>query len=260
MSMQELLHRNRDKAARVAGLLYLIVVVAGMFSLAYVPSQLGLSGDAAATLGKLEAGESLLRLGIAASIVCYTSFLLLPLALYRLLGETGRVPAVLMVAFATASVPLSFANLLNRLDTLSLLESPGLLQALDSSQRSAQAMLSLEAYGNGILLSEIFWGLWLLPFGYLVFKSGFLPRLLGVLLLAGGFGYLADVFGNLLVPGYPSSPLAGLVRLPAAVGEIGSGLWLLVMGARPMFGGRRVDAAEASSNGYADNRKGRPAP
>lgn len=233
MNMHESLRRNLDATARVAGLLYMIVVATGMFSLAYVPAKLGFSGDAVATLRNLQAGESLLRLGIAASIACYIAFLLLPLALHRLLAATGRVPATLMVAFAAASVPLSFANLLHRFDTLSLLGRHGLLQSLGPAERSAQVMMSLEAYGNGILLSEVFWGLWLLPFGYLVFKSGFLPRLLGVLLVAGGFGYLVDVLGNLLFPGYAASTLAGLARLPAAAGEIGSGLWLLAIGIRP---------------------------
>jgi hypothetical protein len=82
-------------------------------------------------------------------------------------------------------------------------------------------MLSLEAYGNGLLVSEIFWGLWLLPFGYLVFKSGFLPRVLGVLLMIGCFGYLIDFSGQVLFPGYTQTPLAHFVRLPGSIGELG---------------------------------------
>src|SRR5690606_12181167 len=112
--------------------------------------------------------------------------------LYRLLSRFGQGAAVLMVACAVVSVPISFVNLLNRLDTLSLLSGAGYLQAFTAEQLNAQVMLSLDAYGNGVLVSEIWWGLWLLPFGYLVFTSGVLPRVLGVLLMMGCFGYLIN--------------------------------------------------------------------
>jgi hypothetical protein len=93
-------------------------------------------------------------------------------------------------------------------------------------------MLSLDAYKEGLRVVQIFWGLWLLPFGYLVFKSGILPRALGILLMLGCFGYLIDFTGRALFPGYAESGIAGFVRLPASLGEIGICLWLLVMGAR----------------------------
>ncbi|HJW45565.1 MAG TPA: DUF4386 domain-containing protein, partial [Lysobacter sp.] len=109
------------RIARTAGLLYLIVVVTGVFSLLYVPSQITVQGDASATVRNIVASESLFRLGIVAGLVCYTAFLLLPLALYRLLAPFGKSAAVLMVAFAVVSIPISFVNLLNKLDILSLL-------------------------------------------------------------------------------------------------------------------------------------------
>ena len=93
-------------------------------------------------------------------------------------------------------------------------------------------MLSLESYRNGLQVAEIFWGLWLLPFGYLVYKSGILPKVLGVLLMLGCFGYLIGIIGVLLFAGYAESTLARFVGIPASVGEIGICLWLLVMGAR----------------------------
>lgn len=220
------------RIARTAGLLYLIVVVTGIFSLAYVPSQITVQGDASATVGNIVASESLFRLGIAASVICYTAFLLLPFALYRLLSPVGKGVAVLMVAFAVVSVPISFVNLLNKFDILSLLNEASYLQAFTTEQLHAQVMLSLAAYSNGMLVSKIFWGLWLLPFGYLVFKSGFLPRVLGILLMAGCFGYLIDFFGSVLVAGYPETAIARFVTLPASLGEIGTCLWLLVVGVR----------------------------
>ena len=220
------------QTARVAGLLYLIVVAAGIFSLGYVPGQTLVPGDAAATAERILAHETLYRLGIVAGAACYVAFLLLPLALYRLLAPTHRTAAVLMVALAAASVPLSFANLGHKLDALSLLGGGDTLQALTREQLQAQAMAALDAYRNGVLLSKVFWGLWLLPFGWLVFKSGLLPRVLGVLLMAGCFGYLIDFAGRALFPGYAQTAAAGYVTLPASIGEIGTCLWLLIVGAR----------------------------
>ncbi len=221
-----------DKTARTAGFLYLIVVVTGFFSLAYVPSQITVQGDASATVSNIAAAEPLFRLGIAAGLICYTAFLLLPFALYKLLSPVSQNAAVLMVVFAVVSVPISFVNMLNKLDVLSLMGGSDYLQAFTKEQLNARVMLSLDAYSNGLLVSRIFWGLWLLPFGYLVFKSGFLPRVLGILLIAGCFGYLTAFFGSLLFSGYAETSLASFASKPAALGEIGTCLWLLVMGAR----------------------------
>ncbi len=220
------------KTARTAGLLYLIVVVTGVFSLAYVPSQITVRGDASATVGNIVASQPLFRLGIVAGLICYTAFLLLPFALYKLLSPVGRNAAVLMVAFAVVSVPISFVTMLNKLDILSLLSGADYLQAFTTEQLHARVMLSLDAYSNGLLVSKIFWGLWLLPFGYLVFKSGFLPRVLGILLMVGCFGYLTDFFGSLLFSGYAETTVASFASKPGSLGEIGICLWLLIMGAR----------------------------
>ena len=219
--------------ARTAGLLYLATVITGMFYLGYVPSQFASHGDAATTVAHLLQSERLFRLGIVAELLCHCAFLLLPLALYRLLGGTSRKAAMLMVAFATASVPVAFANVGHHLEALSLLGEADYLKAFTAMQLNAQVMLQLDAYRHGLLVLEIFWGAWLLPFGYLVFKCGFLPRLLGVLLVLGGLGYLADFLGTVLMPAYPASTVADYVMLPASLGEIGTCLWLLVFGARP---------------------------
>lgn len=225
------LHHPRT-TARIAGLLYLIVVLAGIFSIAYVPSQTQVAGGAAATVAKITANEGLFRLGIAAGLVCYLAFLLLPLALYRLLAPHGRTAATLMVALAVASVPLSFFNLLHKLDVLSLLGGADYLRAFSPDVLNAQVMLALKGYANGILVSKLFWGLWLLPFGWLVFTSRLLPRVLGILLMLGCLGYVIDVFARLLVPGFAETAVAGYITLPATLGEIGTCLWLLVMGVR----------------------------
>lgn len=218
--------------ARQAGLLYLIVVLTGIFSIAYVPSQTIVANDAAATIDAIKASLILFKLGIAAGIACYVAFLLLPFALYRLLNPAGRTAAFLMVALAVVSVPIALINITYRLDVLSLLESTEVMKGLSQDQLQAQVMMSLDAYRNGVLVCSIFWGLWLLPFGYLVYKSGILPRILGVLLMIGCFGYLVDVFATLFSSGYPASAIARHIHTPGAIGEIGTCLWLLIMGSK----------------------------
>ena len=222
--------------AHVAGLLYLIVVVTGIVNLMYVPSQLQVPGDAAATVSNILASKSLFGLGIAAGVVCYTAFMLLPLVLYRLLGGIDRNVAVLMVALAVVSVPISLLNLSHKLDVLTLLGDADYLQAFTAAQLQTQVMLALDAYRNGALISEVFWGLWLLPFGYLVFKSGFIPRVLGILLMLGCFGYLINISARMLFPGYAETAIASIVSLPSALGEIGTCLWLLIAGIRKRKG------------------------
>lgn len=234
------------KTARTAGVLYLIVVMTGIFSIAYVPSQIIVHDDASATVSNIAAFEPLFRLGIVAGLICYTAFLLLPLVLYQLLSPVNKGVAALMVAFAVVSVPISFINELNRLEILSLTNGSSYLQAFTTGQLHAEVMLSLAAYSKGLLVSKIFWGLWLLPFGYLVFKSGFLPKILGILLMLGCFGYLIDFFGIALVPGYSETVIPSIVRKPALFGEVGICLWLLIVGVRKKLGNPATPVHDAA--------------
>lgn len=219
--------------ARSAGALYLVNVVTGLFGLAYVPSRISGAGDAARTVHNIVAYQDLFRTGIAAELICCVSFLLLPLALYRLFGTSHRVLATLMVVLAIASVPISFGALAHRLDVLALFGQAPWLHALTAEQLQTQVMLQLSAYQDGQLMAQVFWGLWLIPFGLLVVRSRQLPRLLGSLLVMGGLGYVIDALGQILLPDYRNHPFADFVTLPAALGEIGTCLWLIWMGARP---------------------------
>jgi hypothetical protein len=218
--------------ARLAGLLYLAVVATGIFSLGYVPSQVNVAEDWPATTENIVAHESLFRFGIAAFLLKQVAFLLLPLALYRVLGDAQRTAGVAMVAFAGASVPLALVALGNKLDVLSLLTDPLLAATIAPSQLQALAAQAMDAYGNGLVATRLFWGLWLLPFGWLVLKSGRMPKVLGIVLMFGCLGYLVDVFGALLVSGYVDSTVARYAMLPASIGEIGACLWLLLFGVR----------------------------
>ena len=207
---------------RIAGALYLVVVATGMFCLAWVPSQLGTGvADAAAHIG-------LFRAGIAAFMAMQVAFLLLPLALYRVLGDVDRRAAILMVALAAASVPIGLIALSHRMEALSLLDSTA---AHATAAVDAAFAASLQRYGHDLRIASLFWGLWLLPFGWLVLRSARIPRVLGVLLMLGGIGYVVKVFGGLM-PDFADSAFARYATLPAALGEIGSCLWLLAFGAR----------------------------
>lgn len=218
--------------ARIAGAVYLVVVLTGMFSLAYVPSKLIVWDNASTTIQNIKSSTILFKLGIVSSVVCYLFFLLLPLVLYRLLKQVNHRWAILMVVLAVVSVPVSFVNLQHKFAVLSLISDAGYAGAFTSEQLQAQAMFYLNQYDNGILLLQIFWGLWLFPFGWLVYNSGLLPKVLGVLLMAGCVGYLVNFTGNVLIDGYATSGISGYVRLPASLGEIGTCLWLLIAGAK----------------------------
>ncbi len=207
------------KTARFAGLIYLVVVLTGIFSLAYVPSKLIDWKDAAKTMEQIAASESLFRWGIASSFICYIAFLLLPLALYKLLKPVHEQAARLMVILAIVSVPISFLNMQHKFEVLTLIKGADHLKIFDSVQIASQVMAQLNAYDDGILIVTIFWGLWLLPFGFLVYHSGMLPKILGVLLVLGCFGYLINFFGQVLIPGFSEMAIAGYITKPASTGR-----------------------------------------
>ena len=177
--------------ARVAGILYLTMVPLGFFG-NYSHSNLIVSGDAATTVNNIMASASLFRLSIMSALIVQVVNILLVLVLYKLLKPVNRNYAVLMVIFILVAVPIAMLNELNQFSALLLLNDADYLTVFTPDQLQAQVMLFLGMHEHGIKIAFIFWGLWLYPMGYLVFKSGFLPRILGVLLMVGCFGYLID--------------------------------------------------------------------
>lgn len=213
--------------ARIAGLIYLVVVVTGVFSLAYAPSRLFAGADTAAIVANIGANEQLFRLSMAAELVCYAAFLLLPLALYRLLARVDAGVAAAMVALAAASVPIGIFNVTHHLELLRLVTDSAPLDG----EGLARASRALDGYDDGLFVVQVFWGLWLAPFGYLVIRAGFLPRLLGVLLVLACLGYVVDVFGRLVIENFADSGLSPYLRAPR-VGEMVICFWLVLFGAR----------------------------
>ncbi len=221
---------SNKKTARIAGLLYLGVVLTGIFSLMYVPSKLIVWDNATNTFINIVNNQSLYRLGIVSGLACYTFFLFLPMVLYKLLKPVNDSYAKLMVILAILSVPIYFINVQNEFTILSLVSSSNHLKGFTSEQIKSMVILYLDQYENGMRIVHIFSGLWLFPFGYLVFKSGFLPKFLGILLMLGCFGYLTNFIGNTLVSNYSEMGVGSYLQLPASMGEIGICLWLLIVG------------------------------
>jgi len=220
-----------DKAARIAGAIYLSMVVIGPFSLLYVPGKLIVRGNAAATAERILAHETLFRLGIVADLIGPVIFILLALALYRLFTGVNKTQASLMVALVLVSAAVGFLNTLNDVAALTLFRGGAdFLSAVGKPQRDALAMLFLRLNGQGNIINEIFWGLWLLPFGILVFRSRFLPRVLGAWLILNGFAWVALSFTGLLLPQYYDAAFRW--AQPAFFGEIAIMLWLLIKGAK----------------------------
>lgn len=213
--------------ARVAGFLYLLLIPFSGFGILYVPSQLVVPGDAATTASNIIASEGLFRSAIVSNLVGQTIFILLVLVLYKLLKSVNKNLALLMVVFVLISVPIAFINEINHFAVLILLSGADYLTALEADQVHAQVMFFLDLHQHGILVAQIFWGLWLLPLGYLVFRSGFLPKILGLLLMIGGFGYLFDVLMFSLFPDFDIT-----ISQFTFVGEVLLPLWLLFKGVK----------------------------
>jgi len=218
-----------DKAARVAGLLYPLMGIPAVFSFFYVPRKLIVPGNATATANKILASEMLFRLGIVAWLIAAVFFLFLVMALYRLLSGVNKNHARLMVGLVLVSVAITFANALNNISALTLFRGADYLSVFDKPQREALAMLFLRLHGQGLAVNDIFWGLWLFPFGLLVMRSRFLPRILGLLLIVNCFAYVAISVTSLLLPAYGN--VVFRASMPALLGELWIMLWLLIKGA-----------------------------
>src|SRR6266567_4511463 len=221
---------STKKQARVAGLLYLLASIIGFFCLAYVPGKLIVSGDATATANHIRASETLLRFGIVSELIAFTIFIFVVLALYRLFRPVSEKYAVAMATLLLISIPISLLNVLNEIAALVLVSGGGFLSAFEKGQVDALAYMFLRLHGQGFIVAQIFWGLWLFPFGILVIRSGFIPRFLGYLLFIAASGYLASSFTSLLLPSYRH--LVDQFAMVLEAGELPIIFWLLIWGAK----------------------------
>src|SRR5215470_7677466 len=190
------------KQARVAGLLYFLASLPAPFGLIYVPSKLIVLNDVTATANNIRASESLLRLGIGCELLSSIMFIFVVVALYRLFKAVNETHALAMMILILVSIPISLLSVVNEILALVVLSGTNFLSVFDTGQLNVLAYLLMRLHGRAILVAEIFWGLWLFPFGILVIRSRFIPRVLGYLLFLAAFGYLASSLTFLLLPEY----------------------------------------------------------
>ena len=218
------------KIARLAGMLYLVNGVTGFFGIVYVPSKLIISGNTAATASNILASERLFRLGIVSELICAAEFIYLVWVLYRLLSRVNKTQAALMVIWGLGFIPVMAVNVLSEIAALTLFRGADFLSVINQQNREALAMLFLDLHRYGYIVGWIF-GPWLFHLGVLIYRSGFLPRILGVLLIAAGFAYVADSVTPLLLPSY-ANVVNRFASIPLTLGEPMTILWLLIIGAK----------------------------
>lgn len=212
--------------ARTGGWLYLVVFVAGLFADGFVAGKLVVSGDPAATAHTIMASESLWRLGFAADLVMVVAYVAVTLVLYVLLRPVGRNVALLAAFFSLTGCAVLGFDVLARLVPPLLLGGADNLKAFDPQQLAALAYLSLKVYSLGYAVSIVFFAIYCSLLGFLIFRSGYLPKALGVLLAIGSLGYLINAFAHFLAPRFDAT----LFLAPGGVAELSLTLWLIVKG------------------------------
>ncbi|MGH7936351.1 MAG: DUF4386 domain-containing protein [Chthoniobacterales bacterium] len=218
------------KAARIAGAVYLSMVLTAPFTLLYVPGKLIVRGNAAATAHNILAHETMFRLSIIGDLFTAVIFICLGIALYRLLSGVSKTWAMMMLAFVCVSAAVGFLDTLNNVAALILFRGGDFIAVFDKAQLNALGYLFIRLHGEGIFMNELFWGLWLFPFGLLVLRSGFLPRFIGVWLMINCFGYVALCVIALFAPDYYAAAFRW--EQPVLFGELAIMLWLLIKGAK----------------------------
>jgi hypothetical protein len=229
---------------RFAGFLYVLTSIPGAFSLVYIPNKLIVLGNATVTASNIVASEMLFRFGVVCNLITQTLFLWVALALYDLLKGVNRRHASVMFGLIAVAIPIALLNELNAMAALILVRGADFLAVFDKAQRDALAMLFLTLHGQAFIITEVFWGLWLFPLGLLVYRSRFLPRILGVLLIIKCFYFLAVSFTSLLVPEYQD--LVYKWTKPLHYGELIFMFWLLIIGAKPRISDRVALPVEAA--------------
>jgi len=218
------------KTARIAGFLYLAYFIAFFIADNGVHSTSVGAGDAAAVASKIVTSEWLFRVGFASFVLAAVLFLLSAWALYVLLKPVNKDLALLFLLLNLGGVAVKCASLIFEFAAMLLLSGADYLNVFPADQLQALAMLLLNLYNIGFMIAQVFFGLWLLPLGYLVFKSGYLPKVLGILLIADCFAILIWFFQFFLFPGYDVVSYPGLAL--SFVAEAALCLWLVIWGVK----------------------------
>jgi len=227
--MERIANGSPRQLARIAGGLYLIVIVGGFFAFGYVPANIVVGGDAAATAHNLQAHELLYRLGISVHIITLCCNVPLAVIFYDLFKVVNRRVALLVVFFTLVGTAIEGANLANQFAPLTVLQGSNYSSALSAQQLQALAYVPIALQEASYGITTVFFAFYGLAIGYLVFSSGFLPRVIGALLTIGALCYLTYSFATFISPGF-ASELVPYIQLPSLVGEGSFCLWLLIAG------------------------------
>lgn len=222
--------KSFKKTARLAGLLYLLLAIVAPYGLIYVPNKIIVSGDALATANNILSNEFIWRLGVASALISQVIFLFVVFVLYRLLKHVNEHQARLMVGLVIVAVPIDFIASVFKIMTLMVLKG-GILESFEPEQINDLAMNFLKIGSYGTQMVQLYWGLWLIPFGLLVYKSEFIPRILGIFLILNGMAYIILSFTFLLFPDYQT--VVSQFSMPFLfLGELPIIIWLLIKGVK----------------------------
>lgn len=218
--------------ARVAGFGLLLMAIVAIFANIFVFERLIVPGDAAATIANITADELLFRFGIVSFVIVLILDVMVAWALYILLKRINRNIALLAVVFRLFYTVISAGAIFNFLSVLQLIREESYLGILETNQLQVQVLTLIDAFNNGWTIGLAFFGIHLLVIGYLVLNSEFMPKILGILLLIGGAGYLIDNFAKIILANYADYETLFMTMgaIPGAIAELSLAVWLLVKG------------------------------
>jgi hypothetical protein len=220
------------RLARIAGFLYLLVGIFGGFAEGFVDPKMYVAGNAAATAGNVVANSGLVRLGVVAHLLDATFFVFLAMTLYILLQHVNKSVARAMLVLVALAVGIISLNAVFQFEGLRVATDSAYAAAFGAAGSNALVLLLLDIQHYGTFSAQVFFGLWLVPLGYLAYKSSRLfPKWLGVVLIVGGVSYLVDLLAAFLAPDL-SQTIHALIPIPTAFAEISMLLYLLVVGVK----------------------------
>ena len=230
------------RLARIAGVLYLLVGIFGGFAEGFVEPKMYVAGNAAITASNLLANSGLVRIGVVADLLDPTLFVFLGLTLYLLLKHVNKSVAMAMVVLVALSAGITCLNAVFEFEGLRVATGAVNLAAFGTAGSNALVLLLLDTQHYGVFIAQIFYGLWLVPLGYLAYKSGWFPKALGVGLIVGGACYLVDMLAAFLLPDV-AKVISGYVTIPSAIAEVSMVVYLLVVGVKIPKADKRIPAA-----------------
>jgi hypothetical protein len=241
--LEESTMTSPKRLARIAGVLYLLVFISGVFAQGFVLPKIYAAGDAATTAGNVVANSGLARIGVVADLFQATVFVFLGMTLYILLKHVHQSAARAMVVIVAIGSAIICLNDVFTFESVRVATESSYVAALGTAGSSALVLLLLDIQHYGFYIAQIFFGLWLVPLGYLAYKSGMFPKALGVLLIVGGAGLLVEMLATFLVPDFGEAKINVFVTIPSAVAEILMIGYLLVIGVKAPKPAARIVAA-----------------